>query len=80
MSMLIVEIMASDLLGRADWSDPDFPAFARILKKLSHDYLMSDGQKDVNVKAITLTPIFAKDVPWSNPQDVGEMSEFISID
>lgn len=52
--MIKFEFRTADLLDRADWSDPDFAAFARILNGLSHVVSYNTGTETVRFHVITI--------------------------
>ncbi len=53
-NMLKFEFRTADLLDRADWSDPDFPAFARLLNNMSHVVAHNTGNETVRLHVIEI--------------------------
>lgn len=56
-----IDFRPSDLLDRADWDDPDFPAFARVLESLSHKIEIKQGEETVRSHVISVMGSPSKD-------------------
>lgn len=52
--MLKFEFRTADLLDRADWSDPDFQAFARMLNSMSHVVNHYTGNETIRLHVIEI--------------------------